>query len=259
MAATSTIEWTDATWNPTTGCTKVSPGCDNCYAERFAERWRGVRGNYFEDGFDLTLRPNMLGRPGQWRTGKRIFVNSMSDLFHRDVPDAYIDRVFDVMERVERHVYQLLTKRPERMRRYLRARYRGRTVPEHIWVGVSVESNAYAWRVDMLRDCPASIRFLSMEPCIGPVDAVGLDGIGWVIVGGESGPGKREMDPAWVRNVRDRCVALGVAFFFKQWHKAGTGRQLDGRTWDEMPQRLITPQSPYRHPTIPRSGADANL
>lgn len=236
MAATSTIEWTDATWNPTTGCTKVSAGCDNCYAERFAERWRDVPGNYYTGGFDLTLRPNMLNKPEQWRTAKRIFVNSMSDLFHRDVPTEHIDRVFEVMERVDRHVFQLLTKRPERMRRYLRARYLERTPPSHIWIGVSVEGNDYAWRVEMLRECPAAVRFVSMEPLVQSVSSVPLAGVDWVIVGGESGPGKRLMDPAWVRDVRDRCIDLGIAFFFKQWHKAGTGRDLDGRTWDEMPR-----------------------
>jgi len=235
VAATSAIEWTDATWNPVTGCTKVSPGCDNCYAERFAERWRGVRGNYFSNGFDLTLRPNMLPRPDQWRGSKRIFVNSMSDLFHRDVPDEYIDRVCEVMERVDRHVYQLLTKRPERMMRYTRKRYGAGRAPAHIWLGTSVESNAYAWRVDMLRRCSATVRFLSMEPLIGAVDAVALDSIDWVIVGGESGPGRRPMSVSWVRDVRDRCVTAGIAFFFKQWHKAGTGRELDERTWDEIP------------------------
>ncbi len=235
MAATSAIEWTDATWNPVTGCTKVSPGCDNCYAERFAERWRGVPGNYFPDGFDLKLRPNMLGRPGEWRGAKRIFVNSMSDLFHRDVPDIYIDRVFGTMEQVDRHVYQVLTKRPERMMRYLKGRYGAALAPAHMWFGVSVESNAYAWRVDMLRRSPAQVRFLSMEPLIGAVDRVALTGIDWVIVGGESGPGRRRMEADWVRDVRDRCVAVGTAFFFKQWHKAGTGRELDGRTWDDLP------------------------
>jgi protein gp37 len=236
MAITSKIEWTDATWNPTTGCTKVSPGCDRCYAERFAERWRGLPGNYFEAGFDLTLRPNMLSRPWQWRTAKRIFVNSMSDLFHQQVPDDYIDQVFETMELVDRHVYQVLTKRPERMRRYLRRRYVARSAPAHIWLGVSVERNEFAWRADMLRDCPATVRFLSLEPLIGSVDAVRLDEITWVIVGGESGPGRRQMDAAWVRDVRDRCGSRGIAFFFKQWHKAGTGRELDGRTWDELPE-----------------------
>jgi protein gp37 len=159
----------------------------------------------------------------------------MSDLFHRDIPDDYLDRVFEVMEGIERHTYQVLTKRPERMRRFLRRRYRDRPAPPNLWLGVSVESNAYAWRVDMLRETPAAVRFLSMEPLIASVDSVQLAGIDWVIVGGESGPGRRAMEPAWVRDVRDRCLAVKAAFFFKQWHKAGTGRELDGRTWDEMP------------------------
>ncbi len=240
MAATSAIEWTDASWNPTTGCTKVSEGCDNCYAERFAERWRGVPGNYFTTGFDLKLRPNMLERPAMWRGRRLIFVNSMSDLFHVDVPDEYIDRVFDRMEAVDRHTYQLLTKRPERLRRYAAKRYRNRPIPAHIWFGVSVESNKYAWRVDMLREVAAPVRFLSIEPMIGSVDKVNFDDISWIIVGGESGPRKRPIDPEWVRDVRDRCSGLAIAFFFKQWHKAGTGRELDGRTWNEMPSPRLT-------------------
>jgi len=240
MANTTTIEWTDATWNPTTGCTQVSPGCDNCYALRFAERFRGVPGHYYERGFDVQLRPDMLNRPDDWRQRKFIFVNSMSDLFHRDIPDDYLDRVFDVMERVDRHVYQVLTKRPDRMRSYLQKRFGSEKVPRHIWLGVSVERNAYAWRVRMLQECPATVRFLSIEPMIGPVDLAPLTGIDWVIVGGESGPGHRPLDVDWVRNVRDRCVSAGIPFFFKQWHKANTGRLLDGRTWDEMP--VVSPK-----------------
>jgi protein gp37 len=238
VADTSSIEWTDATWNPVSGCTQVSPGCDHCYALRFAERWRGVPGNYFERGFDLTLRPNMLDKPGQWKKRRFVFVNSMSDLFHAGVPDAYIDDVFLRMERYDWHVYQVLTKRPERMRRYLKARYGSRLVGDHIWLGVSVENNDYAWRVDMLRQCNATIRFLSVEPMLGPVSGVSFEGIAWVIVGGESGPALRPMDPSWVRDVRDRCARAGIAFFFKQWHKKNTGRLLDGRTWNEMPQQL---------------------
>lgn len=235
MASASSIEWTDATWNPVSGCTQVSPGCDHCYALTFAERFRNVPGHYFSRGFDLQLRPQMLHKPRSWRKPKRIFVNSMSDLFHRDIPDNYVDDVFSEMETVDRHIYQVLTKRPERMRRYVRSRYGSRTVPGQIWLGVSVESEAYAWRVDMLRDVPASIRFLSIEPMLGPVEAVSLEGISWVIVGGESGPRHRGMDAQWVREVRDRCVGSKIAFFFKQWHKAGSGRALDGRTWDEFP------------------------
>jgi protein gp37 len=237
MAGQSTIEWTNATWNPVSGCTKVSAGCDHCYAERFAERWRGVPGNYFEGGFDLQLRPNMLGRPTTWRKPQLVFVNSMSDLFHAEVPDEYIDRVFDEMEHVDRHIYQLLTKRPERMRRYVQRRYGNRTAPDQIWFGTTIESGEYAWRADMLRDVNSKTRFLSIEPMIGPVDNVNFKGIGWIIVGGESGPGRRPMEAQWARDVRDRCIAAGIPFFFKQWHKAGTGRELDGRTWDEMPSR----------------------
>lgn len=235
MADISTIEWTNATWNPVSGCERVSPGCDHCYALRFAERFRGVRGHYYESGFDLQTRPNMLDRPKRWKTPRLVFVNSMSDLFHRFVPDEYIDQVFDRMERYDWHTYQLLTKRPERMRRYLRCRYEGGAVPAHIWVGVSVESNAYAWRVNMLREVNAPVRFLSVEPMLGPIDQVSLKGITWVILGGESGYGFRTMDPRWAREVRDRCIAGGVKFFFKQWHKKNTGRLLDGRTWDDMP------------------------
>jgi protein gp37 len=178
----------------------------------------------------------MLGRPDEWKTPRRIFVNSMSDLFHVSVPDSYIDQVFDLMERIDRHVYQVLTKRPERMRRYLKKRYEHSIVAPHIWVGVSVESNDYAWRVDMLREAPALVRFLSVEPMLGPVDRVSLNGIDWVIVGGESGPRYRPMESEWVRDVRDRCVAEGISFFFKQWHKNGTGRLLDGVTWDQQPR-----------------------
>lgn len=235
MAQQSSIEWTNATWNPTTGCTKVSPGCDHCYAERFSERWRGIKGNYFERGFDLQLRPNMLDRPASWKNGRLIFVNSMSDLFHVGVPDSYIDEVFNRMEAVDRHVYQVLTKRPERMRRYIRSRYGSKRVPAHIWLGTSVEDNRYAWRADMLREINVAVRFLSVEPMIGPVDEVSFKKISWIIVGGESGPGKRLLQAQWVRDVRDRCNAGRIAFFFKQWHKGNTGREIDGRTWDEMP------------------------
>lgn len=236
MASTSSIEWTDATWNPVTGCTQVSPGCDHCYALTFAERFRDVKGHYFYPGFDLTLRPNMLDMPRKWRHSRRIFVNSMSDLFHKGVPDSYIDRVFSQMEDVPRHIYQLLTKRPDRMRRYLKRRYGDCAAPHQIWLGVSVENNDYAWRASMLSEINVDIRFLSIEPMIGPVDQVDLSGIAWVIAGGESGHAHRPLQIDWVRELRDRCVARDIHFFFKQWHKAGTGRMLDGRTWDELPQ-----------------------
>lgn len=236
MADSSAIEWTNATWNPTTGCERVSAGCDNCYALRFSERFRGVKGHYFEHGFDVQLRELMLSKPAAWKKPRFIFVNSMSDLFHHDIPDSYIGQVFDVMELVDRHVYQVLTKRPERMVRFLSKRYGDKSVPKHIWLGTSVENNAARWRVDMLRKVNVPVRFLSVEPMLGPIDEVPLDGIEWVIVGGESGPKRRLMNSQWVRDVRDRCVSSRVAFFFKQWHKAGTGRLLDDRTWDEMPK-----------------------
>jgi protein gp37 len=231
----SKIEWTDATWNPVTGCTRVSPGCDHCYALRFAERWRNVPGSYFAKGFDVTLRSQMLSRPLHWKKPRRIFVNSMSDLFHAKVPDNFIGRVFDVMEEADWHVYQILTKRPERMRRFIRCRFGTRKVPRQIWLGTSVENNAFAWRADMLRDVNVGVRFLSIEPMLGPVNLVSLRSMSWVIAGGESGPGYRPMEVRWVRHLRDRCERMGIAFFFKQWHKGATGRELDGRVWNQFP------------------------
>src|SRR5215208_5273757 len=234
MSNQSTIEWTDATWNPVTGCTQVSPGCDNCYALTFAERFRGVPGHPYEQGFDLRLWPQRLDLPLQWKKPRRIFVNSMSDLFDKDVPDDFVRRVFDTMVRADRHTYQILTKRPQRLARL------GQSLPwpPHIWIGVSVESNAYAWRADYLRRVPAAVRFISAEPLLGPVDQLNLEGLHWVITGGESGAGFRPCSPTWVRGVRDRCNEVGVAYFHKQWGgrtpKAG-GRMLDGRTWDEFP------------------------
>lgn len=233
------IEWTDEVWNPTTGCTKVSPGCFRCYALTFAERFRGVPGHYFEHGFDLVVRPKMLDRPASWRAPRRVFVNSMSDLFHQSVTDSYINEVFDRMEAIERHTYQLLTKRPERLRRFIRARYGTHSVPEHIWLGVSVENADYAWRVDQLRSIDVPIRFVSAEPLLGPLDSVSFLGISWIIVGGESGSGHRTMNEQWVQSIRDRCVSSNVAFFFKQWHKKDTGRELDGQTWDELPKLIL--------------------
>lgn len=234
MSDGSAIEWTDATWNPVRGCTKVSPGCKHCYAETFAERFRGVKGHPFEHGFDLRLVQSALELPLRWRAGRRIFVNSMSDLFHEDVPAAYIRRVFGVMKRASQHQFQVLTKRAERMAR-LAANL---VIPPHVWMGVSVETEKYATRIDELRRVDAAVRFLSLEPLLGPIEKLDLDGIHWVIVGGESGHGARPMNPAWVRVIRDQCVAANVRFFFKQWggvRKHLTGRELDGRTWDEMP------------------------
>ena len=242
MAIQSSIEWTDATWNPVTGCTKVGPGCDHCYAERFAERFRGVKGHPFEFGFDLILKPERLKQPIGWRKPRRVFVNSMSDLFHKDVPISFIDEVFDTMEQANWHQFQLLTKRSSLMRNYINRRYGASgSCPDHIWLGVSVENRDKSKRIDHLRHTQASVRFLSVEPLLGALGPVSLLGIHWVIVGGESGPGARPMEEAWAIEVRDQCLDQGVPFFFKQWGgirpKSG-GRLLEGREWNEYPQEM---------------------
>jgi protein gp37 len=234
MATNSHIEWTDATWNPVTGCTKVSPGCKHCYAERLAHRLQLMGQANYRNGFKLTLQPQMLELPLRWKAPKRIFVNSMSDLFHKDVPTGYIMRVFDVMNRAHWHQYQVLTKRSERI---LELSPELRWAP-HIWMGVSIETEKYKHRIDDLRKTDAYVKFLSLEPLLGSLGKLDLDGIDWAIVGGESGPGARPMDSDWVTEIRDQCVKSGVAFFFKQWggvQKSKTGRTLEGRTWDEMP------------------------
>lgn len=239
MATSTAIEWTDATWNPVTGCTKISAGCDNCYAERFAERFRGVPGHPFENGFDLQLRPERLEQPFQWRDPKMIFVNSMSDLFHKLVPFTFIDSVFETMEVAHWHKFQILTKRSSRLRDYINARYRGTSAPANIWVGTSIEDCSKKSRARHIQASNASVRFLSIEPLLGPIGDIDLGGIHWVIVGGESGPRARPMPVEWVREVRDQCKAANVPFFFKQWGglrpKSG-GRNLDGREWNEWPQ-----------------------
>ncbi len=238
MTDRSAIEWTDATWNPVTGCTKITRGCDNCYAERFAERFRGTPGHPYEDGFKLTLRPERLAQPLAWKRPRRVFVNSMSDLFHKEIPTDFIDRVFDTMEAADRHVFQVLTKRSALMRAYLRRRYGKGAAPAHIWCGVSVEDRRAAARVRHLRTAPAAVRFLSIEPLLGPVGDIDLGGISWVIVGGESGPGARPMKERWVLDIRDACERERVDFFFKQWGgctpKSG-GRRLDGVEHNAMP------------------------
>jgi protein gp37 len=242
MSDGSQIEWTDATWNPVTGCTKVSSGCDNCYASRFSERFRGVAGHPFEAGFDLTLRPERLEQPLAWRRLRMIFVNSMSDLFHKEVPRSFIARAFDTMERAHWHQFQVLTKRSSLMRDFLNKRYSDKIAPSHLWFGVSIEDGTQLSRVRHLQETPATIRFLSIEPLLGAVGRIDLSGIDWVIVGGESGPQARPMDVAWVRDIREQCVAAGVRFFFKQWGgvrpKQG-GRELDGRVWDEFPSHRV--------------------
>jgi protein gp37 len=239
MAQATQIEWTDATWNPVTGCTKITAGCDNCYAERFSERFRGVPDHPFESGFDLTLRPQRIEQPLSWRQPRRIFVNSMSDLFHKEVPRAFIDRVFDTMERADWHTYQVLTKRSSLLTRYLKHRYGDGCAPAHIWLGVSVEDAKNTVRLKHLRDAQATTKFVSFEPLLGPVGNVDLSGFDWVIVGGESGPRSRPMEEAWAIEIRDLCRAAKVAFFFKQWGgvrpKSG-GRLLKGREWNQYPK-----------------------
>jgi protein gp37 len=238
MTTTTQIEWTDTTWNPVTGCTKITRGCDFCYAERFAERFRGVSGHPFESGFDLTLRPERLPQPLSWREPRRIFVNSMSDLFHKEVPKSFIDSVFDTMEEADWHTFQVLTKRSSLMARYLHGRYGAGFAPPHIWLGVSIEDAKNAVRLKHLRSAQASIKFVSFEPLLGPVGRVDLSGIDWAIVGGESGPRARPMAEDWAIEIRDRCRAAKVAFFFKQWGgirpKSG-GRLLRGREWNQYP------------------------
>lgn len=239
MADSSQIEWTDATWNPITGCTKISRGCDNCYAERFSERFRGTPGHPFETGFDLTFRPARLQQPLTWSRPRMIFVNSMSDLFHKEVPVTFIDQVFDTMEQAHWHHFQILTKRSSLMRAFLKARYARRAPPMHIWLGVSVEDHLRVSRIRHLQQSPAGVRFLSVEPLLGSVGKLDLTGIDWIIVGGESGPRARPMQAEWAREIRDQCVAACVPFFFKQWGglrpKQG-GRELDGREWNEFPR-----------------------
>jgi protein gp37 len=238
MAEATAIEWTDATWNPVMGCTNISAGCDHCYAERFSERFRGTPGHPFKTGFDLTLRPERLEQPLRWLRLRMIFVNSMSDLFHKEIPRDFLLKVFDTMERAHWHTFQILTKRSSLMRDFLRRRYGARRGPVHMWFGVSVEDGSKISRIRHIRDAPAGVRFLSIEPLIGPMGTLELSGIDWVIVGGESGPGARPMEPAWVLDIRDQCQAVGVAFFFKQWGglrpKSG-GRDLDGREWNDFP------------------------
>ncbi|MFQ5889154.1 MAG: DUF5131 family protein [Gemmatimonadota bacterium] len=235
MSVKSTIEWTDSTWNPVTGCTKVSPGCKHCYAETFAERWRNTPGHHFEQGFDLRLWPERLDLPLTWKKSRTIFVNSMSDLFHEKVPLAFIQRVFQTMEKAYWHTFQILTKRSE----ILAELAPELCWPPNVWMGVSIETAKYLWRADHLRDVLAAVRFLSLEPLLGPLGTIDLTGIHWVIVGGESGPGARPIEAKWVREIRKQCRAQRVPFFFKQWggvQKKKNGRVLDGRTWDELPK-----------------------
>jgi len=234
MADHSHIEWTESTWNPVTGCSKVSQGCKNCYAERLAKRLQAMGNPRYANGFQVTLHPDLLDLPHQWSRPRSIFVNSMSDLFHEDVPLEFVQQVFATIEATPRHTYQVLTKRAARLEELAAFL----PWPKNLWMGVSVESAEVTWRIAHLKRVPASVRFLSVEPLLGPIRALPLDGIHWVIVGGESGPGARPLDERWVRNIQGQCARADVAFFFKQWggtNKRAAGRLLDGRTWDEMP------------------------
>jgi len=244
MSSSSKIEWTEATWNPTRGCSPVSPGCTNCYAVRFARRFSGVGKPY--EGLtratpsgpqwtgEIRLVNEVLELPLRWRIPRHVFVDSMSDLFHEGIPDSYITRVFGIMQRASWHTFQVLTKRADRL-------HEMRSLlpwPRNVWIGVSIENSDYVHRASILSDVPGAVRFLSIEPLLGPIPNIALDGIDWVIVGGESGPGARPIEVEWVRNIRDECIAGEVPFFFKQWggvHKSKNGRILDGLVWDEMP------------------------
>jgi len=233
--AKSTIEWTESTWNPVTGCTKISSGCRHCYAERMARRLKAMGQRNYRNGFQVTLQEHMLELPLKWRKPQHVFVNSMSDLFHRDVPLQFIRRVFSVMERAPRHTFQVLTKRGERLAE-LDPKLNW---PANVWMGVTVETADHLDRLDCLRSTPAALKFVSMEPLLGPVAGLDLDGIDWVIVGGESGPGARPMKRSWPREIRDRCREQEVPFFFKQWggvNKKKAGRKLDGRLWNQRPR-----------------------
>lgn len=252
MAQKSSIEWTESTWNPVTGCTKISPGCKHCYAERMAERLQAMGQANYTNGFDLTLQPQMLELPLRWKKPQTVFVNSMSDLFHNDVPVSYIKKVFDIMRRARHHRFQVLTKRSERLA-HLDPKL---TWAPNIWMGVSIETDHYTKRIDELRETSAHVKFLSLEPLLGPLPNLDLDGIRWVIVGGESGPKARPMKEDWVTDIRDQCRRARVPFFFKQWggkNKKKAGRLLQGRTWDELPvlpdTDLLHPQQPAHSPT----------
>ena len=233
--ANSKIEWTESTWNPVTGCTKISAGCANCYAERMAKRLQAMGQPNYANGFDVVMHPHVLGNPLSWKKPQMIFVNSMSDLFHEEVSLDFIQQIFDVMTKASWHTFQILTKRADRL---------GELAalidwPENVWMGATVESADCVSRIDCLRDVPSSIKFLAMEPLLSRVDNLNLDSIDWVIVGGESGPGSRPIEKEWVIEIKEQCLAQGVPFFFKQWggvNKKKTGRILDGRTWDEMPR-----------------------
>jgi protein gp37 len=267
MSLLSKIEWTDTTWNPIRGCTKISPGCKHCYAERFAERFRGVAGHPFEQGFDLRLVPEKLAEPLRWSQPRMVFVNSMSDLFHEEIPLSYILRVLTTMNLARWHTYQVLTKRSDRLRELLSGSLKDAAKEAHIWWGVSVEDREYGVpRIQDLQATPAAVRFLSVEPLLEDLGTLPLEGISWVIVGGESGPGARPMQENWVLSIREQCETANVPFFFKQWggvRKKAAGRMLLGRTHDGIPNRIQHPVVPaplrLRHAAAIESGAYVQL
>jgi len=234
MASNSSIEWTDSTWNPITGCTKISLGCKNCYAERMAVRLQAMGQINYINGFKLTLHEEVLDVPLKWKKPRMIFVNSMSDLFHADVPDGFVQKVFNIMNRARWHRFQVLTKRSRRLKEMSPSLIWG----QNMWMGVSVEAEKYSYRIDDLREVDAAIRFLSIEPLLGPIQELDLEGINWVIAGGESGPRARRLEESWVKRIRDICIEQKVPFFFKQWggpRKKAKGRQLEGRLWSQLP------------------------
>lgn len=236
MTTTTHIEWTESTWNPVTGCSKVSPGCAHCYAERMAKRLQAMGQPNYRDGFSVRTHPHMLDVPNRWKQPRRVFVNSMGDLFHEDVPAEFVRQVFDVMLATPRHTYQVLTKRAARLADLAPTL----PWPSNVWMGVTVEDNDRLIRVDTLRKVPAAVRFLSVEPLLGPLPDLNVDGIHWVIVGGESGPGARPMQREWAQGVRDICLSSATPFFFKQWggaRRTRAGRELDGALWNQMPAR----------------------
>ena len=267
MSLGTTIEWTDATWNPVRGCTKISAGCKNCYAERFAERFRGVAGHPFEQGFEIRMVPEKLAEPLKWKDPRLVFVNSMSDLFHDQVSDDYIEQVAEVMMQAKWHTFQVLTKRGTRLESLLKTKLKKAAMKQHIWWGVSVENKRDGVpRIKHLQASPAKVRFLSVEPLIEDVGHLNLKGISWVIVGGESGPRSRPIEASWVRSIKKQCEDAGVAFFFKQWggvQKKTNGRQLDGKTYSEFPVRTSNPVLPEqaRHALINKfqTGLGVNL
>jgi len=235
MARKSKIEWTESTWNPVTGCTKISIGCLNCYAERFAMRLKAAGNRNYTNGFRVTLHPELLKMPLRWKHPRTIFVNSMSDLFHKDVPFDFISEIFSVMSRASHHRFQVLTKRSHRLLQLST----NLPWPQNVWMGVTVENSDFCYRIEQLTQTPAAIKFISFEPLLGPIHNINLDGIDWVIVGGESGPNARPMKPEWVTDIRDQCLAAGVPFFFKQWggvNKKKNGRKLDGHIWNQTPR-----------------------